>query len=73
MRKITEGDTTMEGRLKHHLQMFANEKGNSVSVSTDNMNVAKCISFQTSHMRRMFATFPEVLLIDATHNTNNLN
>ncbi|KAG4057427.1 hypothetical protein PC123_g7564 [Phytophthora cactorum] len=36
-------------------------------------NVAQCISIQSAHMLSMFEHFPEVLLVDATHDSNSSN
>ena len=39
----------------------------------DEEDMLKAIYFQTSEMQRTFASYPELLLIDATYKLNNLN
>ncbi|KAE9337777.1 hypothetical protein PR003_g11839 [Phytophthora rubi] len=36
----------------------------------DNEAIARCIVLQTTHMRSLFSSFPETILVDATHGTN---
>ncbi|KAG6948843.1 hypothetical protein JG687_00015230 [Phytophthora cactorum] len=43
---------------------------NRASVFVDDVSLAQTISLQTRQMRRRFKAFPVVLLVDATHNTN---
>ena len=48
--------------------------GSLVTAFTDeDNNMLKAIYFQTSEMRSVFASYPELLLIDATYKLNNLN
>ncbi|KAG2946070.1 hypothetical protein PC129_g1568 [Phytophthora cactorum] len=49
-------------RLRQLTRIYANEE-----------NVAQCISIQSAHMLSMFEHFPEVLLVDATHDSNSSN
>ncbi|ETM40837.1 hypothetical protein L914_13327 [Phytophthora nicotianae] len=64
---------TMEERINSILRDFTSEKGNLARVYTNQEGAEECISLQSSHMRTMFESFPEVLLIDATHDTNSSN
>ncbi|GMF34450.1 unnamed protein product [Phytophthora fragariaefolia] len=52
---------------------FIEQTGNVGRIFVDDVNlkkIATCITLQTKHMRALFEQFPEVLLIDATHDTN---
>ncbi|ETK81892.1 hypothetical protein L915_12642, partial [Phytophthora nicotianae] len=45
--------------------------GNMAEVVADNVsNEVQVVTFQTSRQKRLFAAFPEVVLVDSTHNTN---
>ncbi|KAG6608893.1 uncharacterized protein IUM83_12773 [Phytophthora cinnamomi] len=45
--------------------------GNAANVLVDSdTNVARVVTFQTGKMKRLFKDFPEVVLVDSTHNTN---
>ena len=57
-------------RVRALLGEFAEDDGNVVRVFKDEDSVAHCITFATRQMRQYFAAFPEILLIDATHGTN---
>ncbi|POM72994.1 LOW QUALITY PROTEIN: Hypothetical protein PHPALM_10208 [Phytophthora palmivora] len=44
---------------------------NSAEVVLDTeTNIARIATFQTARMKRLFEAFPEVVMVDATHNTN---
>eukprot|EP00644_Phytophthora_capsici_P007426 jgi/Phyca11/112228/e_gw1.21.368.1 len=46
-------------------------EGNTAEVLVDNdSKVARIATFQTARMKRLFRAFPEVVLVDSTHNTN---
>eukprot|EP00644_Phytophthora_capsici_P018580 jgi/Phyca11/128090/e_gw1.73.201.1 len=47
------------------------DDGNVAQVYVDNdSNLARIATFQTARMKRLFKAFPEVVLVDSTHNTN---
>ncbi|KAG2897510.1 hypothetical protein PC114_g14644 [Phytophthora cactorum] len=60
----------VEQRLETLLRGFCGRRGNRASVFVDDESLAQTITLQTRQMRRWFKAFPEVLLADATHNTN---
>ncbi|KAG6976499.1 hypothetical protein JG688_00001309, partial [Phytophthora aleatoria] len=45
-------------------------KGNTTTIYVDDDKLAQIIMFQTLQMRRFFEVLPQVLMVDATHNTN---
>ncbi|ETL77429.1 hypothetical protein L917_21627 [Phytophthora nicotianae] len=54
------------------LDEFARQNdGNSAQVLVDpESKVARIATFQTARMKRLFKAFPEVVMVDSTHNTN---
>ncbi|RLN06604.1 hypothetical protein BBJ28_00002807 [Nothophytophthora sp. Chile5] len=70
MRKTRRGSASVEERLESVLRGFCERRGNRASVFVDDKKMAQTITLQTRQMRRWFKAFPEVLLVDATHNTN---
>ncbi|KAG3248194.1 hypothetical protein PI124_g7129 [Phytophthora idaei] len=70
MREERWGSDTVEQRLETLLRGFRERRGNRASVFVDDVSLAQTISLQTRQMRRRFKAFPVVLLVDATHNTN---
>ncbi|KAE9015493.1 hypothetical protein PR001_g14888, partial [Phytophthora rubi] len=45
--------------------------GNSAEIVVDSdTDVARIVTFQTAKMKRLFKAFPEVVLVDSTHDTN---
>ena len=68
--KLSNRANFLEERVRHVLEDFVAEEGNCARVFTDPSNVAQCISFQTKKMREIFHVFPEVLMVDSTHGTN---
>ena len=71
MKKARYGEfPSVEARVKLFLSDFCAVTGNVGRVFADDQNTVKCVTMQTAHMRTMFDQFPEVILIDATHNTN---
>ncbi|KAL4114232.1 hypothetical protein PRIC2_014912 [Phytophthora ramorum] len=45
--------------------------GNSAEIMVDSeTEVARVVTFQTAKMKRLFNAFPEVVLVDSTHDTN---
>ncbi|POM71485.1 LOW QUALITY PROTEIN: ATP-binding cassette (ABC) Superfamily, partial [Phytophthora palmivora] len=70
MRERRRGGVSVEKRLETVMRNFCKPRGNRATVFVDDANTAQTITLQTRQMRRWFKAFPEVLLIDATHNTN---
>lgn len=71
LKESRRGSTTVETRLDCILRDFcSSRKGNTATIYVDDDKLAQTITFQTHQMRRFFEAFPEVLMIDATHNTN---
>ncbi|KAG3112018.1 hypothetical protein PI125_g8619 [Phytophthora idaei] len=64
---------TIEERIQAILKGFSSHRGNVTRIYANEENVAQCISIQSAHMRSMFEHFPEVLLVDATHDSNSSN
>ncbi|OWY94244.1 LOW QUALITY PROTEIN: ABC transporter [Phytophthora megakarya] len=64
------GSKTVESRLETGLRAFCSRKGNTVTIYVDDNKLAQTITFQTQQRRRFFLAFPQVLMMDATHNTN---
>ncbi|RLN90505.1 hypothetical protein BBJ28_00014636 [Nothophytophthora sp. Chile5] len=74
MKVQRRGDSSLEQRVEDVLRLFVDcndDRGNVARVYVDTDNVAQTITIQTAEQRRLFQRFPEVLLIDATHGTNN--
>ncbi|RLN32094.1 hypothetical protein BBJ28_00016959 [Nothophytophthora sp. Chile5] len=69
MRKTRRGSASVEERLESVLRGFCERQGNRASVFVDDKKMVQTITLQTRQMRRWFKAFPEVLLVDATHNT----
>ncbi|KAE9273227.1 hypothetical protein PF008_g29894, partial [Phytophthora fragariae] len=70
MKEERRGGVTTEERLEAVLRGHCESRGNRATVFVDEDKRAQTITLQTRQMRRWFKAFPEVLLIDATHNTN---
>ncbi|OWZ05421.1 ABC transporter [Phytophthora megakarya] len=70
MREERRGNTSVEERLESLLRGFCQRRGNRSSVFVDDDELAQTITLQTRQMRRWFKAFPEVMMVDATHNTN---
>ncbi|KAE9031837.1 hypothetical protein PR002_g9491 [Phytophthora rubi] len=73
LRRESYAFPTIEERIHAILEDFASQKGNLTRVYANEENVVECITIQSAHMRAMFELFPEVVLIDATHDTNASN
>ncbi|XP_038062975.1 uncharacterized protein LOC119733644 [Patiria miniata] len=58
--------------FKELLQEMRKVKGASIELLTDNSDTVQGIYFQTGEMKKTFAAYPELLLIDATYKLNNL-
>ncbi|POM78762.1 Hypothetical protein PHPALM_3673 [Phytophthora palmivora] len=65
LKRADEAGTTVSDRLTETLDRFC-EKDSFAAAHL----VASCITLQSSHLRSLFSSFPEVLLVDATHDTN---
>ncbi|ETO63813.1 hypothetical protein F444_18552 [Phytophthora nicotianae P1976] len=64
---------SVDERVRHMLDDFNKADPGSVAQRCVNDgNVATCLTFQTVGMRKIFVLFPEILLIDVTHKTNDL-
>eukprot|EP00644_Phytophthora_capsici_P019392 jgi/Phyca11/133192/e_gw1.356.2.1 len=70
LKEARRGSTTVESRLDAGLREFCSRKGNTATIYVDDEKLAQTITFQTKQMRRFFEAFPQVLMVDATHNTN---
>eukprot|EP00644_Phytophthora_capsici_P007492 jgi/Phyca11/111841/e_gw1.21.270.1 len=70
MKEKRRGGASTEERLEMVLRGLCEGRGNRASVYVDDSKTAQTITLQTRQMHRWFKAFPEVLLIDATHNTN---
>ncbi|KAG6955470.1 hypothetical protein JG688_00011874 [Phytophthora aleatoria] len=64
------GSATTEERLEAVLRGICESRGSRASVFVDDERTNQTITLQTSQMRRWLKAFPEILLVDATHNTN---
>ncbi|KAE8972758.1 hypothetical protein PR001_g26506 [Phytophthora rubi] len=72
LKHSAKGDTSDAERTESILQEFANQlDGNTARIFVDKTrDVAVAVVFQTEGMRRLFAAFPEVVMVDTTHDTN---
>ncbi|KAE8978225.1 hypothetical protein PR002_g24776 [Phytophthora rubi] len=70
LRRESYAFPTIEERIRAILEDFSSKPGNVTRVYANEEGFAECISIQSWHMQSMFKRFPEVLLIDATHDTN---
>ncbi|KAG6971809.1 hypothetical protein JG687_00001809, partial [Phytophthora cactorum] len=64
------GYATAEERLEAVLRGICEGRGNRASVFVDDVKTAQTITLQTRQMRCWFKAFPEAMLVDAMHNTN---
>jgi hypothetical protein len=73
MKKQNHGGDTEEIRMKKILEEFMERGGgNKAKIFVSGKpKIARCITFQTGTMRKQFEAFPEVVLVDSTHGTNN--
>lgn len=70
MKEKRKRGATVEERLETVLRGVCESRGNRASVFIDDAKITQTITLQTRQMRRWFKAFPEVMLVDATHNTN---
>ncbi|KAE9320603.1 hypothetical protein PR003_g17680 [Phytophthora rubi] len=74
LKKEEEAGSTVSERLSETLNRFCEEEKYGVAHvdidRVDNEAIARCIVLQTTHMRSLFSSFPETILVDATHGTN---
>ncbi|KAG6944262.1 hypothetical protein JG688_00017175, partial [Phytophthora aleatoria] len=70
LRKKTDKHVTL--RDVHNLLRDAegSSKGNTATIYVDDDKLAQTITFQTLQMRHFLEALPQVLMVDATHNTN---
>ncbi|KAE9012950.1 hypothetical protein PR003_g16384 [Phytophthora rubi] len=65
------GLTDAERALAILDEFCSQNRGNSADIRVDSeTNVARVVAFQMAKMKRLFKAFPEVVLVDSTHNTN---
>lgn len=69
-KEARRGATTVGSRLDCCFRDFCSQKGNTATVYVDEDKLAQTITFQTHQMHRFFEAFPEVMVVDATHNIN---
>ncbi|GMF51493.1 unnamed protein product [Phytophthora fragariaefolia] len=67
-----KGNTSDVERTESVLQEFTSEAdGNTARVFVDtSRDVSVAVVFQTAGMKRLFSAFPEVVMVDTTHDTN---
>ncbi|GMF44252.1 unnamed protein product [Phytophthora fragariaefolia] len=67
-----KGNTSDVERTEPGLQEFMSEAdGNTALIFVDtSRDVAVAVVFQTAGIKRLFSTFPEVVMVDTTHDTN---
>ncbi|ETK86668.1 hypothetical protein F441_08878 [Phytophthora nicotianae CJ01A1] len=70
LKERRRGSTTIQARLEANLRDFCSRKGNTATIYVNDDKLAQTITFQTHQMRRFFEAVPEVMMVDATHNTN---
>ncbi|KAE9225799.1 hypothetical protein PF004_g11829 [Phytophthora fragariae] len=74
LKKEEEAGSTVSKRLSETLNRFCEEEKYGVAHvdidRVDNEAIARCIVLQTTHMRSLLSSFPETILVDATHGTN---
>ncbi|OWY99443.1 hypothetical protein PHMEG_00029551 [Phytophthora megakarya] len=71
LRGERRGDTTDAARTEYVLREFIHqEEGNSASFFVESNEVAQVVVFRSARMKRLFQAFPEVVLVDTTHDTN---
>ncbi|KAF4132376.1 hypothetical protein GN958_ATG18493 [Phytophthora infestans] len=72
VKRLEKGDRTDAERTETILEEFVSmESGNSARVFVDKKrDIAVAVVFQTAGMKHLFSAFPEVLLVDTTHDTN---
>ncbi|KAE9209874.1 hypothetical protein PF005_g11660 [Phytophthora fragariae] len=62
---------TDEERTVSHLHEFCETDGNAATLSVDDSSgLVHAVCFQTARQKRLFKAFPEVILVDTTHDTN---
>ncbi|KAE9079490.1 hypothetical protein PF007_g23425, partial [Phytophthora fragariae] len=62
--------STVEERLELVLRSFCSSEGNSATVFVDDKKTAQTIAVLSHQMHRFFEAFPQIVLLDSTHNTN---
>ncbi|RAW22742.1 hypothetical protein PC110_g20819 [Phytophthora cactorum] len=69
-KEARRGSITVESRLDCCFREFCSHEGNTATVYVDGEKLSQTIRFQTHQMRWFFEAFPEVMMVDATRNTN---
>ncbi|ETK71347.1 hypothetical protein L915_21398, partial [Phytophthora nicotianae] len=70
LKEKRKGGATTEERLETVLQELCETRDNRTTVFGNDTKTTQTMTMQTRQMRRCFKAFPEVLLVDTTHNTN---
>ncbi|KAE8988272.1 hypothetical protein PR003_g22615 [Phytophthora rubi] len=70
LKAARRGSTTVESRLEAELRDFRFRKGITATIYVDDDKFAQTVTFQTHQMRCFFEALPQVLMVDATRNTN---
>ncbi|KAE9051288.1 hypothetical protein PR001_g1608 [Phytophthora rubi] len=66
-----QGRKTDEERTVSLLREFCETDGNAATLSVDDSSgLVHAVCFQTARQKRLFKAFPEVILVDTTHDTN---
>ncbi|KAE9315544.1 hypothetical protein PR003_g18962, partial [Phytophthora rubi] len=66
-----QGRKTDEERTVSLLREFCETDGNAATLSVDDSSgLVHAVCFQTARQKRLFTAFPEVILVDTTHDTN---
>ncbi|KAE9291619.1 hypothetical protein PR003_g24984, partial [Phytophthora rubi] len=70
-KRFDPGSTDGDRALKVLDEFCEGAPGNTAEFVLDSgSGVVRVITFQSARMRRLFAAFPEVVLVDSTHDTN---
>ncbi|OWY90963.1 hypothetical protein PHMEG_00040661, partial [Phytophthora megakarya] len=60
-------------RVERHLNEFvSNNPRNPSRIFVDDGDTARCLTLQTAGMRKTIDLFPEIVMVETTHKTNNL-
>ncbi|ETL38232.1 hypothetical protein L916_10168 [Phytophthora nicotianae] len=63
------GSGTVEKRLEAVLRKFCSYQGNRASIFVDESETTQTITMQTRQMKRFLEAFPDVVMVDSTHET----
>ena len=71
LKKQKRDGYTDEELLMNCLNSFISDSShNSCTVNPTVNGVIDCVSITTKHMKLIFQKFPEIIMVDTTHNTN---